>query len=67
MSNTDKLEELANSGKLTINRSIRTEKKLTGKEWFNAYLEELVQLSYDKEELFEVDDYIAVARKVSGL
>jgi len=67
MSNTDKLEELVNSGKLTINRTIRTEKKLTGKEWFCAYLEELVQLSYDKEEQLEAADYVAVARKVSGL
>lgn len=67
MNNTDKLEALANSGKLTINRMIRTEKKLSGKDWYTAFLEELVQLSYDKEEQLEAADYIAVARKVSGL
>jgi len=66
-SNSDKLEELANSGKLTINRMIFTKKKLTGREWFYAYLEELTQRSYDKEEILECADYVDAARKVSGL
>lgn len=66
--NTDKLEELANSGKLRINRMIPARiKKMTGREWFYAYLEELTQRSYDKEGILECADYLDSARKVSGV
>lgn len=43
-SNTDKLEELVNSGKLTINRMIFRPKKMTGQEWYDRFTDSIYDI-----------------------
>ena len=63
--NTDKLEELANSGKLTINRMIFRPKKMTGQEWYDRFVNEWLQAraypALTSKEILEI------ARKASNL
>lgn len=64
MSNTDKLEELVNSGDLTLRYSHKSEKKMTANEWYQLYLKKLIDRSYEKEELLTVEDYLQIAEKL---
>lgn len=83
MSNSDKLEELVESGKLTLRYSHKSEKKLTGAEWFVLFEKELYrppkqELPHGDEEAtqrfyrngganFMYDQALKAAKKASGL
>ncbi len=69
MSNTDKLEKLVESGALTLRYSHKSEKKMTGAEWYARFEEELAaEPAYMKKAtLYHINNIYKAAKKASGL
>lgn len=73
MSNTDKLEKLVESGSLTLRYSHKSEKKMTGAEWYARFEKELQggifpYAGRDEKTVIGAIEYVReAAKKASGI